>query len=57
MMSTTYITTFESHPIPCGCWGWVMVHHGLDPPPGGMKQVSQVVGRGRRKILIQGNTL
>ncbi len=57
MMSTTYINTFESHPIPCGCWGWVMVHHGLDPPPGGMKQVSQVVERGRRKILIQGNTL
>ena len=57
MMNTTSITSPQSHPIPSGCWGWVMVHHGLDPPPNETQKVSQVVGRDRRKILIKGNKL
>ncbi|GEM_PF-3599651 len=57
MMNTTSITSPQSPPLPSGCWGWVMVHHGLDPPSNGTKKVSQVVGRDRRNILIKGNKL
>jgi len=57
MMNTISITSPQSHPIPSGCWGWVMVHHGLDPPPNETQKVSQVVGIDRRNILIKGNTL
>ena len=57
MMNTTSITSPQSPPLPSGCWGWVMVHHGLDPPSNGTKKVSQLVGRDRGNILIKGNKL